>query len=53
VNLVHAFIALNDNYETPGFVEKRQAVLNALVACCPRKAAPWVFAIWFIHDRTV
>ena len=40
VNLVHALVGLNDNYDLDGFDLKRQAALNALVACCPQKAAP-------------
>ena len=40
VNLTYGFLALKDNYDLDGFDEKRQAALNALVACCPRKVAP-------------
>ena len=40
VNLVYGLIGLHDNYELDGFDLKRQAALNALVACSPRKAAP-------------
>ena len=40
VNLVYGFIGLQDNYDLDDFDQKRQAALNALVACCPRKAAP-------------
>ncbi|KAI0318340.1 telomere length regulation protein-domain-containing protein [Amylostereum chailletii] len=39
VNLVHGLIALNNNFELDDFDRKRQAALNALVACCPHKAA--------------
>ncbi|KAL1748093.1 telomere length regulation protein-domain-containing protein [Schizophyllum fasciatum] len=39
-NLVYALVALQDNYDLDGFEEKRQGALTALVACCPRKAAP-------------
>lgn len=35
-------MGLQDNYDLEGFDQKRQAALNALVACCPRKAAPYV-----------
>lgn len=42
VNLVYGLIGLHNTYELGGFEEKRQAALNALVACCPRKAAPYV-----------
>ena len=40
VNLVHALVGLHDNYDLDGFDAKRQAALNALVACCPQNAAP-------------
>ncbi|KAH9174221.1 telomere length regulation protein-domain-containing protein [Lactarius sanguifluus] len=40
VNLVHALVGLHNNYDLDGFNAKRQAALNALVACCPQKAAP-------------
>ncbi|KAH9056651.1 telomere length regulation protein-domain-containing protein [Lactarius vividus] len=40
VNLVYALIGLHNNYDLDGFDAKRQAALNALVACCPQKAAP-------------
>jgi telomere length regulation protein len=40
VNLVHALVGLHNNYELDDFDVKRQAGLNGLVACCPRKAAP-------------
>lgn len=40
VNLVYGFLALHDNFDSPGFSEKRQGAMNALVACAPRKAAP-------------
>jgi telomere length regulation protein len=40
VNLVHALVGLHDNYDLDGFDIKRQAALNALVACCPQKAVP-------------
>lgn len=39
-NLVYGFLGLQDKYELEGFSEKRQGILNALVACAPRKAAP-------------
>ncbi|KAI0781189.1 telomeric DNA binding protein [Trametes elegans] len=47
VNLVHGLIGLQDNYELEGFNTKRQAALNALVACCPRKAAPSIIEEFF------
>lgn len=40
VNLVYGYAGLQDNYDLEGFAEKRQAALTALVACCPRRAAP-------------
>jgi telomere length regulation protein len=40
VNLVYGFVGLQNNYELEGFESKRQHALNALVACCPRKASP-------------
>ncbi|CCM02859.1 uncharacterized protein FIBRA_04971 [Fibroporia radiculosa] len=47
INLVHGFIGLQDNYEIADFDERRQAALNALVACCPRKAAPTLIEEFF------
>ena len=44
VNLVYGFVGLQDNFEITEFDRKRQAALNALVACCPRKAAPYVLS---------
>lgn len=42
VNIAYGLIGLQNNYELDGFDRKRQDALRALVACCPRKAAPWV-----------
>jgi telomere length regulation protein len=39
VNLAYSFLGLQDKYDTPGFDQKRQGALTALVACCPKKAA--------------
>ncbi|KAI5899883.1 uncharacterized protein SCHCODRAFT_02561678 [Schizophyllum commune H4-8] len=39
-NLVYGLVALQDNFDLDGIEEKRQGALTALVACCPRKAAP-------------
>ncbi|TFY68920.1 hypothetical protein EVJ58_g735 [Rhodofomes roseus] len=50
VNLAYGFLALKDNYDLDGFDEKRQAVLNALVASCPRKAAPALIEQFF-HNQ--
>ncbi|KAH9977269.1 telomere length regulation protein-domain-containing protein [Lactifluus volemus] len=47
VNLVYALVGLNNNYELDGFDVKRQAALNALVACSPRKAAPAIIEEFF------
>ncbi|KAH9853981.1 telomeric DNA binding protein [Lenzites betulinus] len=47
VNLAHGLMGLQDNYELEGFDQKRQAALNALVACCPRKAAPAIIEEFF------
>ncbi|KAJ8517540.1 hypothetical protein ONZ45_g5285 [Pleurotus djamor] len=46
-NLVFALIGLQDNYNLDGFDHKRQAALNALVACSPRKAAPAIIEQFF------
>lgn len=42
VELVIALAVLKDAYELDRFDEKRQGGLNALVECCPRKAAMYV-----------
>ncbi|KAL5494565.1 TEL2 [Sanghuangporus weigelae] len=47
VNLVYVFVGLQNNYELDGFDEKRQAAIHALVACCPRKAAPAIIDQFF------
>lgn len=39
MELTIALAGLKDAYELEGFEEKRQGALNALVECCPRKAA--------------
>ena len=39
-NLAHAFIGLQDNYDMDHFEARREKILIALVACCPRIAAP-------------
>ncbi|GJE97099.1 telomere length regulation protein-domain-containing protein [Phanerochaete sordida] len=46
-NLVFGFLALNDNFDLEGFDEKRQAAVTALVASCPRKAAPTIIQEFF------
>lgn len=40
VNLTYGFVGLQDNFDLEDFDDKRQDILNALVACCPRKTAP-------------
>jgi len=40
LNLIYGFLPLNNTFELDNFVEKRQGVVNALVACAPKKAAP-------------
>ncbi|KDR73411.1 hypothetical protein GALMADRAFT_607283 [Galerina marginata CBS 339.88] len=47
VNLVHALLALQDNFDLEGFGERRQGALNALVACAPRKAPPALIQEFF------
>lgn len=42
VNLVYAFVGLQDSYELDDFSVKRQGIVTALVACCPRRSAPYV-----------
>lgn len=42
VNLVYAFVGLQDSYELDDFSTKRQGIVTALVACCPKKSAPCV-----------
>ncbi|THU99329.1 hypothetical protein K435DRAFT_659186 [Dendrothele bispora CBS 962.96] len=42
IDIAYGLIALQDNYDLDGFEIKRQNALSALVACCPRKAAPCV-----------
>ncbi len=46
MNLVYGFVTLQDNFDIGGFSVKRQAALNALVACCPRKVAPYVLCAY-------
>ncbi|KAF4603911.1 telomere binding protein [Pleurotus pulmonarius] len=53
VNLVYALISLQDNYDLDDFENKRQAALNALVSCCPRKAAPCIIEQFFINQYAI
>lgn len=40
VGLATMIIALNDPFNLDDFDDKRQGMLNALVACSPRNVAP-------------
>lgn len=40
VNVAMVTLALNDPYHLDDFEEKRQGLLNALVACAPRQVSP-------------
>ncbi|KZT11519.1 uncharacterized protein LAESUDRAFT_740990 [Laetiporus sulphureus 93-53] len=53
ITLVHGFLGLQDNYDIDDFEKKRQAALNALVACCPRKAAPALIEELFRNQYSV
>ena len=44
-NLVYAFVGLQNAYELDDFSAKRQGIVTALVACCPRKSAPCVHRV--------
>ena len=45
-NLVHCLVGLQDNYDLDGFEVRRLGALTALVSCCPRRSAPYVFTIF-------
>ncbi|KIM65191.1 hypothetical protein SCLCIDRAFT_14911 [Scleroderma citrinum Foug A] len=47
VNLVYGFITLNDNYDLKDFDNQRQRIVIALIACCPKIAAPCVIEEFF------
>ncbi|KAF8644959.1 hypothetical protein AX16_008162 [Volvariella volvacea WC 439] len=47
VNLAYALMGLQDNFDLEGFNVKRQNAMNALVARCPRKAAPAIIEEFF------
>ncbi|KAG9039292.1 telomere binding protein [Tulasnella sp. JGI-2019a] len=47
VDLVCGYVRLQDNYDLDGFNEKRQEALNALVVCCPQRAAPCLIEQFF------
>lgn len=40
VGLATMLVALNDPFNLDDFDDKRQGMLNALVACAPRQVAP-------------
>lgn len=46
-NLVYGFIVLNNNYDLEDFDNKRERIMIALVACCPKVAAPCVIEEFF------
>ncbi|KAI6005995.1 telomere length regulation protein-domain-containing protein [Pisolithus albus] len=46
-NLVYGFIVLNNNYELEDFDDKRQRIVTALVACCPKVVAPCMIEEFF------
>ncbi|KAI6109141.1 telomere length regulation protein-domain-containing protein [Pisolithus croceorrhizus] len=46
-NLVYGFIVLNNNYDLEDFDDKRQRIVTALVACCPKVAAPCAIEEFF------
>ncbi|CAE6454321.1 unnamed protein product [Rhizoctonia solani] len=50
INLAYLFIGLQDNFDLDQFEGRRQAVLVALVACCPTKAAPTIIEQFFHHQ---
>ncbi|KAF8333991.1 telomere length regulation protein-domain-containing protein [Cantharellus anzutake] len=49
-NLTLAFVGLQDNYDMSKFEEYREKGLTALVACCPRIAAPCIIEQFF-HNQ--
>ncbi|CAE6471433.1 unnamed protein product [Rhizoctonia solani] len=50
INLAYLFMGLQDNFDLDRFEERRQAVLVALVACSPTKAAPTIIEQFFHHQ---
>lgn len=42
VYIALALAGLNDNFELDDFDNRKQGILNALVACSPRQTAPCV-----------
>ncbi|KIK59730.1 hypothetical protein GYMLUDRAFT_44166 [Collybiopsis luxurians FD-317 M1] len=47
INLVYGLVGLQNNYDLDKLQELRQNALNALVACCPKKAAPCIVEEFF------
>ncbi|KAF9264838.1 hypothetical protein L218DRAFT_972425 [Marasmius fiardii PR-910] len=47
INLAYGLVGLQDNYNLSDFDRKRQDALNALVVCCPHKAAPCIIEEFF------
>ncbi|KAF9653888.1 hypothetical protein BDM02DRAFT_3086639 [Thelephora ganbajun] len=53
VNLVYAFVGLQNSYELDDFSAKRQGIVTALVACCPRKSAPCIIEEFFKNQYSI
>ncbi|KAG2364498.1 telomere length regulation protein-domain-containing protein, partial [Suillus spraguei] len=49
-NLVYGFTSLNNNFELDGFENKRQRIVDALVACCPRVSASCIIEEFFSNQ---
>ncbi|RXK40552.1 hypothetical protein M231_02204 [Tremella mesenterica] len=45
--LVAMTVALSHSYNIEGFEEKRQGLLNSLVVCAPKQAAPYLIELYF------
>ncbi|KAK0450659.1 telomere length regulation protein-domain-containing protein [Armillaria borealis] len=52
-NLTYGLIALQNSYKLENFDTRRQNALVALVACCPRKAAPCLIDEFFKNQYNV
>ncbi|KAJ4488144.1 telomere length regulation protein-domain-containing protein [Lentinula aciculospora] len=53
VNLAYGLAGLQDNYDLDNFNDLRQNALTALVACCPRKAAPCIIEEFFKNQYSI
>ncbi|KAF9793253.1 telomere length regulation protein-domain-containing protein [Thelephora terrestris] len=53
VNLVYAFIGLQNSYDLDEFSAKRQGIVTALVACCPRRSAPCLIEEFFKNQYSI